>query len=74
VSRGVTEAEDGQLETAERAFTAALELPDMLPRGVGYGAAGGAGAGAGNGRGGEPFPNRMRADVLRRRAAVRIDR
>jgi tetratricopeptide (TPR) repeat protein len=91
VSRGVREAEDGQLETAERAFTAALELPDMRPKwwvapgpaGAGTGAAGRAGAGAGAGAGGQerrsqgtrdPYPNRTRSDVLRRRAAVRIDR
>lgn len=71
MARGMRLAEDGQLETAERALSAALELPDMKPTwwepSVGERA-------GGRKRGGrEAYPNRTLSECLRRRAAVRMD-
>ena len=89
ISRGVAEAEDGQLDTAERAFTAALELPDLRPRwswitggaaGAGRGGAsfgdglGSRGRQGNRGSGRDPYPNILRGEILRRRAAVRVKR
>ena len=76
VDRGAAEAEDGQHDVAHRAFTAALDVSEL--RRV-WGAAsafapGAAGAGDAKTRAVDPYPNHLRADVLRRRAACVIDR
>ena len=62
VDRGDADVEDGRFESAERAFTAALRLRDQRRL-----------WGPGNAPGGEPYPNRCRADLLRARALARLD-
>ena len=62
VDRGDADVEDGRFESAERAFTAALRLRDQRRL-----------WGPGNAPGGEPYPNRCRADLLRARAVARLD-
>lgn len=62
VDRGDADVEDGRFESAERAFTAALRLRDQRRL-----------WGPGNAAGGEPYPNRCRADLLRARALARLD-
>ena len=61
VDRGDADVEDGRFESAERAFTAALRLRDQRRL-----------WGPGNAPGGEPYPNRCRADLLRARRS-RVD-
>ena len=53
---------DGRYESAERAFTAALRLRDQRRL-----------WGPGSAAGGESYPNRCRADLLRARALARLD-
>mmetsp|Transcript_10349 Transcript_10349/g.40432 ORF Transcript_10349/g.40432 Transcript_10349/m.40432 type:complete len:586 (-) Transcript_10349:795-2552(-) len=60
--RGEADVEDGRFESAERAFTAALQLRDQRRL-----------WGPGSAAGGEPYPNRCRADLLRARALARLD-
>mmetsp|Transcript_5614 Transcript_5614/g.22971 ORF Transcript_5614/g.22971 Transcript_5614/m.22971 type:complete len:591 (-) Transcript_5614:781-2553(-) len=60
--RGEADVEDGRFESAERAFTAALQLRDQRRL-----------WGTGSAAGGEPYPNRCRADLLRARALARLD-
>ena len=62
VDRGDADVEDGRFESVERAFTAALRLRDQRRL-----------WGPGNAPGGEPYPNRCRADLLRARAVARLD-
>ena len=60
--RGEADVADGRYESAERAFTAALRLRDQRRL-----------WGPGSAAGGEPYPNRCRADLLRARALARLD-